>query len=142
MFSAPLPLIDQFVEDLEACLRSHSGGRGLSRVQRAWLKFCLMGVLMTNTVCWKAFERSGLRGYGYSALSWMFRHSKIDWEGLWQASVTVVLAAHGITDGVLWSMTATYNGPSRQNGFIAPIVFTTRKLGARSMDSRWCLWCW
>lgn len=101
MFSAPLPVIDQFVEDLEASLRSHSGGRGLSCLQRAWLKFCLMGVLMTNTVCWKAFERSGLRGYGYSALSWMFRHSKIDWEGLWQASVAVVLAAHGITDGVL-----------------------------------------
>ena len=28
MFSAPLPVIDQFVEDLEARLRSHSGGRG------------------------------------------------------------------------------------------------------------------
>jgi hypothetical protein len=101
MFSAPLPVIDQFVEDLDAALRGPGGGRGLSRLQRAWLKFCLMGVLMTNTVCWKAFERAGLRGYRFSALSWMFRHSKIEWERLWQASITVVLVAHGIRDGVL-----------------------------------------
>ena len=64
-------------------LRGHGGGRGLSCLQRAWLKFCLMGVLMTNTMCWTAFERAGLRGYRFSALSWMFRHSKLDWERLW-----------------------------------------------------------
>jgi hypothetical protein len=97
MFSAPLPVIDQFVEDLDAALRGQGGGRSLSRLQRAWLKFGLMGVLMTNTVCWKAFERAGLRGYRFSALSRMFRHSKIDWERLWQGSITVVLVAHGIT---------------------------------------------
>jgi len=60
-----------------------------------------MGVLLTNTVCWKAFERAGLGGYRLGALSWMFRHSKLAWDGLLRASVFLVLRQHGITEGVL-----------------------------------------
>jgi len=79
----------------------HSPARKLSRGQRAWLAFCLMGILLTNTVCWAAFERAGLGGYRLGALSWMFRRSKLPWELLWQASVSWVLHQHGITEGVL-----------------------------------------
>jgi hypothetical protein len=60
-----------------------------------------MGILLTNTVCWSAFERAGLGGYRLSALSWMFRHTKIVWEWLWQASVALVLEQYGIGEGVL-----------------------------------------
>jgi hypothetical protein len=60
-----------------------------------------MGLLLTNTVCWKAFERAGLGGYRLGALSWMFRHSKLAWDGLLRASVSLVLRRHGITEGVL-----------------------------------------
>jgi len=80
---------------------TNSPGRQLSLAQRAWLKFCLMGVLLTNTVSWKAFERAGLGGYRLGALSWMFRHSKVAWDGLLRASVLLVLLRHGITEGVL-----------------------------------------
>jgi hypothetical protein len=60
-----------------------------------------MGLLLTNTVCWSAFERAGLGGYRLSALSWMFRHTKIVWELLWQASIGLVLEQYGIREGVL-----------------------------------------
>ena len=60
-----------------------------------------MGVMLTNTVCWAAFERAGLRAYRVGALSWMFRHTKIVWERLWEMSVTVVLEQHGIREGIL-----------------------------------------
>jgi hypothetical protein len=77
-----LPFIEAYVEMLDEAIGATSPGRQLSRAQRAWLKFCLMGVLLTNTVCWKAFERAGLGAYRLGALSWMFRHSKVAWDGL------------------------------------------------------------
>ncbi|BBL76800.1 transposase [Methylomagnum ishizawai] len=86
---------------MDQAVRAGTPGRKLSGAQRAWLKFCLMGVLLTNTVCWKAFERAGLGGYRAGALSWMFRHSKVAWDGLLRASVVLVLRQHGITEGVL-----------------------------------------
>jgi hypothetical protein len=101
MFSQPLPFIDTFVEELATSLKKLNTGRGLSFAQRCWLKFCLMGVLMTNSVCWAGFERIGLGGYRLGALSWMFRTTKIPWEKLFQASVGQVLEQHGIRDGVL-----------------------------------------
>ena len=72
----------------------------MSFAQRCWLKFCLMGVLMTNSVCWARFERIGLGNYHLGALSWMFRKTKIPWEKLFQTSVGRVLEQHGIRDGV------------------------------------------
>ena len=89
------------MEDLDATLKRQVPGRGVSRGQRWWLKFCLMGLLLTNTVCWSAFERAGLGGYRFSALSWMFRHAKVAWDGLWQASIGLVVAQFGIREGVL-----------------------------------------
>lgn len=85
----------------DQAVRAGAPGRKLTGAQRAWLKFCLMGVLLTNTVCWKAFERAGLGGYRVGALSWMFRHSKVAWDGRLRASVVLVLRQHGITEGVL-----------------------------------------
>ena len=101
MFTAPLLFIDNYLEWLDAAIRTHSSGQGLSRIQRVWLKFCLMGVLLTNTVCWAAFERAGLGEYRLGAVSWMFRRSRIAWNGLWLASVSLVLSKYGIIEGVL-----------------------------------------
>ena len=89
------------MEALDEAIRTQSPGRKLSRAQRVWLKFCLTGVLLTNTVCWTAFERAGLGEYRLAALSWMFRRSKVLWDGLLRASVSLVLRQHGISEGVL-----------------------------------------
>ena len=96
-----MPFLDRFVEELSDSLKPLNAGRGLSFAQRCWLKFCLMGVLMTNSVCWASFERIGLGNYHLGALSWMFRKTKIPWEKLFQASVGRVLERHGIKEGVL-----------------------------------------
>jgi len=60
-----------------------------------------MGILLTNTVCWSAFQRAGLGDYQIGALSWMFRHSKLSWDLLLQASVDLVLRHFKVSSGVL-----------------------------------------
>lgn len=102
LIGQPLPFVSAFVEELDAALRTHSEvSRGLSALQRRWLSFCLMAVMVTNSLCWARFERAGLGRYSQAALSWMFRHAKLPWEGLLQRSVGVILRCHGIDSGTL-----------------------------------------
>ncbi len=60
-----------------------------------------MGILLSNSVCWAAFERVGLGGYQQAALSWRFRWSKLLWPLLLPVSILLVLRRYGITEGVL-----------------------------------------
>ena len=101
MFTKPLSFIEDYVELLDEAVRAHSPEQNLSYIQRAWLKFCLMGILVTNSVCWAAFERVGLGEYRLGAISWMFRRSRIAWDGLWHASVSLILKRYGLSEGVL-----------------------------------------
>ena len=102
LIGEPLPFVKEFIGALNAVLKEHSQGmRGLSLAQRSWLGFCVMAILVTNSVCWARFERAGMGRYSLAALSWMFRHGKIDWDGLLASSVRVILHRHGITEGVL-----------------------------------------
>jgi len=101
MFAATqLPFIKDYIKLLAQVIKTHSGGE-LSRIQQRWLEFCLMGILLTNAVNWKAFERAGLGKYKLAAISWIFRRSKIPWNDLFQASVSLVLSQHGISHGIL-----------------------------------------
>ena len=87
---------------IDEAIKQHTGKpAGLTRIQQGWLAFCLMGILLTNSVCWERFERIGLGGYAVAALSWMCRHAKIPWGLMLQMSVRVILRAYGITSGAL-----------------------------------------
>jgi hypothetical protein len=97
----PLPFVQEFVAELHEALEKYQPGAGLSRLQRYWLSFCLMGILVSNAVCWAQFERASLGHYSLAALSWMFRKSKIPWEFLLQMSVRVMLGKYGITHSSL-----------------------------------------
>jgi len=97
----PAIFIKTFVTDLDTALSKLKPNAKLTQLQRMWLGFCLMGILLTNSVCWAKFERASLGSYKIAALSWMFRESKVSWEYLLLASVTLVLERHGITEGVL-----------------------------------------
>ena len=97
----PLPFIERYVEELETELGKLPSQRYRSGVQRCWLKYGLMGILLTNQVCWAKFERAGLGGYKQGGLSWMFWHSQIPWEWLLVASVRLILIHYGIDSGVL-----------------------------------------
>ena len=63
LLNAPLPFIDTFVDELDNGLRAHEPEKGWSSTQRKWLGFCLMGILLTNSVCWAKFERASLGKY-------------------------------------------------------------------------------
>ena len=102
LISQPLPFVKAFVEAIDEAIRAHHPfSPGLSTIQRSWLGLCLMGILVTNSVCWARFERASLGRYSLAALSWMFRHAKLPWALLLQKSVQVVLRSHGITWGSL-----------------------------------------
>lgn len=102
LISQPLPFVKAFVEAIDEAIRVHHPfSPGLSMVQRSWLGLCLMGILVTNSVCWARCERASLGRYSLAALSWMFRHAKLPWALLLQKSVQVVLSQHGITGGSL-----------------------------------------
>lgn len=101
MFSAPSLFIEGYVDELAGVLEEHFPARKLTQTQRTWLKFCLMGILLTGTICWAAFERAGLGAYRMQALSWMFCCSKIAWNFLLQASLRLVVRRLGVVQGVL-----------------------------------------
>ena len=86
MFSDALPFASNYVCELSDELHRRYAGRSLGKTQQGWLSFCLTGLLLTGSLCWAAFERTGLGSYRVGALSWMFRSSKLPWSGLLQAS--------------------------------------------------------
>jgi hypothetical protein len=102
LISEPLPFVRAYLKALDAQLRACSSAqRGLSRLQCHWLGFCLMGLLITESLCWARFERASAGRYSARALTWMFRHAKLPWSWLLRVSVTVVLQRYGIRHGVL-----------------------------------------
>lgn len=137
-----MPFVETFVEELCASLKPLNAGRGLSFAQRSWLKFCLMGVLMTNSVCWASFERIGLGGYRLGALSWMFRKTKIPWDRLFQASVRKVLERHDIREGVLVGDDSDHRRAKQTTRIFGAHKVFDKKTGGISTDRPWCSWCW
>jgi hypothetical protein len=102
LISEPLPLVRAYLEVLDEPLRAQGGERrGLSRVQRHWLGFCLMGMMLTEALCGARFERASAGRYSAGALTWRFRRAKLPWRWRLRVSVTVVLQRYGITQGVL-----------------------------------------
>ena len=91
MFAEALPFATNYVSELTQEMRRRCPSTPLSRVQQSWISYCLTGLLLTNSLCWAAFERMGLGTYRIGALSWMFRHSKVAWSELIQASVALLL---------------------------------------------------
>ena len=96
----PLPFVEEYVERLSASLDSHQPKAGLSRGQKAWLSFCLMGIIVTESVCWQKFVRAGLGRYSEALLSWYFR-APMEWGLLLSFSVRLLLESFGTWEGVL-----------------------------------------
>jgi len=101
LISEPLPFIKEFIQTLNQALKEQPPNAGLSQRQCGWLGFCLMGIVITNSVCWVKFERASLGRYSLGALSWMFRRSKIPWKRLLQLSIEIILKRYGLTQGCL-----------------------------------------
>jgi len=97
----PLPFVTTFIDALDKAIEESKPGWGLSGIQKAWLSFCILAILVTDSVCWAKFERASLGRYSLAALSWMFCHSKIPWDLVLEMSVRVILHRYGITQGCL-----------------------------------------
>ena len=95
----PWTEVKDFINQLDDRYSGPQPGHRLSIFRRAWLAFCLMGILITNSVCWAKFERASLGKDERAALSWMFKHAKIPWEALLVASVRLILKKYHITEG-------------------------------------------
>ncbi len=96
-----LPFITDYVKALNATIKSQSPDSELSKIQCYWLSFVILGILITNTLCWARFERFSIGGYKKSAICWMFKKAKIGWNLLLQASVLKIVESYGIKYGVL-----------------------------------------
>ena len=123
IFTQPLSFIREFVEELDRGIRECAPNRKLSTVQRYGLSFCLMGILLSNPVCWAAFERVGLGGYQQAALSWMSRHSKLLWPLLLHVSILLILNKYNITEGE-W----VGDDSDRQRAKVTKRIFATHKI--------------
>ncbi|AMO57154.1 IS701 family transposase [Endozoicomonas montiporae CL-33] len=60
-----------------------------------------MGIVVTKTINWAAFERRSLGRFKATRLCWMFYQAEIAWQSLLQASVRNILLRYGIQSGTL-----------------------------------------
>ncbi len=71
----------------------------MSICQSYWIGFCLTGLLLSNEINWSQYSRLSFGYYKISALSWMFRHSKVNFELLFSESIRHILSTYGIVSG-------------------------------------------
>ena len=96
-----LPCAKQYVLHLNDTLKSSKASAGLTACQCTWLITVLVGILVTGTLNWAAYERRSLKVYRQSRLRWMFYHAKIAWPLLLQSSIGYLLMYYAIHQGVL-----------------------------------------
>lgn len=113
----PLKLCEEFVNRLDSALKDTTN-RQLTTSQKLWLSICITGIIITNSLCWKRFERSTLGNYCSGTLSKMFCRAKICWDKLFMASVLHVLNTYNIKGGVL-ALDDTANKRSKKTSMIS-----------------------
>ena len=101
IMSEGLPFIKDYVEQLNDAMKRHCPEQKLSKLQCYWLSFVILGLIVTNSLCWSRFERFSCGKYSASALCWMFKRARIAWELLLKASVLKLIERYGIKSGVL-----------------------------------------
>ena len=95
------PFVQEYLKELDEQLHAINSGYELSWIQRKWLALCLVGVWVTGTLCWSKFEQYSLGKYSVSALSWLFRRSKIIWDWLLVAAVRAIVKKYALSSGHL-----------------------------------------
>ena len=96
----PLPHIREYISVLNETLRE-KGHKPLSRIQQGFLCFILMGMLLTQSLCWARLERASGGRYQDGALCKMFYHGLKCWDYLLVVSALIVMKRFKITSGVL-----------------------------------------
>jgi hypothetical protein len=96
MLIHPLPCVTALIDRVNESLGAMWTGGRLTAIQRTWLGVVLMGIIVTEKLCWAAFERRSLGMATESQLRWMFRYAKLAWSHLLRASARYVLLTYGV----------------------------------------------
>lgn len=96
-----LPFIKSYVSAINQALQDNDPKRVMSSIQCYWLSFIILGLLVTNSLCWSRFDRFSLNKYSASSICWIFKKAKIAWELLLYASVLKIIESYNIKHGVL-----------------------------------------
>ena len=96
----PLTFITEYVEKLSTGLEQKQCKPGLTTGQKAWLSFCIMCIIVTESVCWRKYVRVGLGQYSEALLSYYFC-CDMTWDLLVAVSIRVVLDSFRSYEGIL-----------------------------------------
>jgi len=118
-FLQPLSFVRGYIKKLNEAL-SQLDAKPLSKAQIVWLSICITGVVVTNSVCWKRFERAGFGKFASGTISAMFKRASISWSKLLIASIKITLKEYGITEGLL-ALDGTDNPRSKNTKNIAKV---------------------
>jgi hypothetical protein len=95
------PFIKDFLNKINEGLISIDPKYKLSFIQKSWLAFCIVGILVTGKFCWTEFEKFSLGDYTVAALSWMLRKSRLNWDFLLCVSIRIILNKYAVKNGHL-----------------------------------------
>ena len=101
MLIHPVSVVTTFLDALNDSLKAVKPSARLSKAQKTGLAIILMGLIVTETLNWAAFERRSLRKAKPSRLRWIFYSAKIPWQLLLQASIRHLLKHYGISHGTI-----------------------------------------
>lgn len=96
-----LPFIRNYVAAVNEAIKGRGASNQLTRLQCYWLSFVILGLLVTNSLCWARYERFSLGRFTIEQISWMFRKAKIVWELLLKASTLHIIKTYNIKEGIL-----------------------------------------
>lgn len=96
----PLAFITEYVEKLSSGLEQKQPKAGLTQGQKAWLSFCIMCIIVTESICWRKYVRVGLGKYSEALLSYYFC-CNMTWNLLIATSIRIVLESFGTYEGIL-----------------------------------------
>ena len=95
-----LPHVVEYISVLNETLRG-KGHKPLSKIQQNFWCFILMGMLLTQSLCWARLERASMGRYQDGTLGKMFYHGIKCWDYLLIVSALIVMRRFNITSGVL-----------------------------------------
>lgn len=101
MLIRSIPIINAYVDALSNSLQSIKPSAQLTKAQKATLAFIIIGIIVTESLNWAAFERRGLNKVKPSTLRWFMYSAKVYWHNLLEASTRHILSQYGINSGTL-----------------------------------------
>ena len=109
MLIRPLSVVTTFLDALNESLDNISPNSRLTRIQTIGLSLILIGLILTETLNWAAFERRSLKKAKSSRLRWIFYYARIPWQRLLEASIRHILSHYNVNSG-----TVTFDDSEKQ----------------------------